>query len=174
MNPRKPSNATPKGPNSDLESLSQNDVTILAETFRLLGDPSRLRIMLCCMKGSSSVGDIAETLELSQSLVSHHLRLLRGARGFAGEVGHLPIGESGVQEALLDGAVRFGCDSDVRTRPIRDGNSGPSEQRELLFDGVCFWLAPEPQRRRRLGCCRCRSRPSRLDAAPGCSPRSRG
>lgn len=60
--------------------LSQNEITILAETFRLLGDPSRLRIMFCCMQGSCSVGDIAENLELSQSLVSHHLRLLRGAR----------------------------------------------------------------------------------------------
>lgn len=64
----------------DAFALSQNDVTILAETFRLLGDPSRLRIMLCCMKGSTSVGEIADSLELSQSLVSHHLRLLRGAR----------------------------------------------------------------------------------------------
>ncbi|ENO89968.1 ArsR/SmtB family transcription factor [Thauera linaloolentis] len=63
-----------------LSALSQNDITILAETFRLLGDPSRLRIMLCCMEGSTSVGEIADSLDLSQSLVSHHLRLLRGAR----------------------------------------------------------------------------------------------
>lgn len=61
-------------------ALAQNDITILAETFRLLGDPSRLKIMLCCLEGSSSVGDIADSLDLSQSLVSHHLRLLRGAR----------------------------------------------------------------------------------------------
>ncbi len=64
----------------DPAALSHHDIVILAETFRLLGDPSRLRIMLCCMQGSSSVGDIAESLDLSQSLVSHHLRLLRGAR----------------------------------------------------------------------------------------------
>lgn len=81
MTPRKSASASPKGPSADLASLSQNYVTILAETFRLLGDPSRLRIMLSCMKGSSSVGDIAESLELSQSLVSHHLRLLRGPPG---------------------------------------------------------------------------------------------
>ncbi|REF73413.1 MULTISPECIES: ArsR/SmtB family transcription factor [Paracoccus] len=61
-------------------SLSQNEVTILAETFRLLGDPSRLRIVLCCLDGPIAVSDIAERLELSVSLVSHHLRLLRGAR----------------------------------------------------------------------------------------------
>lgn len=52
----------------------------MAETFRLLGDPSRLKILLHCDNGPKSVTDISETLELSQSLVSHHLRLLRGAR----------------------------------------------------------------------------------------------
>lgn len=61
-------------------SLTRNDVTILAETFRLLGDPSRLRIVLCCLDGPIPVSEIAERLELSVSLVSHHLRLLRGAR----------------------------------------------------------------------------------------------
>jgi len=46
----------------------------------LMGDPSRLRIILTCLAGSLSVGDIAARLGLSPSLVSHHLRLLRGAR----------------------------------------------------------------------------------------------
>ena len=62
-----------------LPSLSQNEVTILAETFRLLGDPSRLKILLSCVPAPISVGDIAERLDLSVTLVSHHLRLLRGA-----------------------------------------------------------------------------------------------
>lgn len=69
----------------DHSSLAQNEVTILAETFRLLGDPSRLKILLCCMPAPISVGDIAEKLDLSLSLVSHHLRLLRGARLVRGE-----------------------------------------------------------------------------------------
>lgn len=59
---------------------STHKVAILAETFRLLGDPSRLRILLYCLQSSRSVGDIAQSLDLSQTLVSHHLRLLRGAR----------------------------------------------------------------------------------------------
>jgi DNA-binding transcriptional ArsR family regulator len=59
---------------------SQLDTTILAETFKLLGDPTRLRILFFCLDAPRSVGDIAATLDLSQSLVSHHLRLLRGAR----------------------------------------------------------------------------------------------
>ena len=114
MNTSKPFSTPPKGPSADLESLSQNDVTILAETFRLLGDPSRLRIMLCCMKGSSSVGDIAETLELSQSLVSHHLRLLRGARLVRGErqAKHIfySIADQHVSQVLQDMAVHISED----------------------------------------------------------------
>lgn len=56
------------------------DLAILAETFRLLGDPTRLRILFFCLQGPQAVGEIAAALELSQALVSHHLRLLRGAR----------------------------------------------------------------------------------------------
>jgi hypothetical protein len=52
----------------------------LADLFHLLGDPTRLRIVLACMPAPIAVSDIAATLELSGSLVSHHLRLLRAAR----------------------------------------------------------------------------------------------
>ena len=62
------------------EAPSSQELNFLAETFRLLGDPSRLKILLHCEDGPKSVTDISEALELSQSLVSHHLRLLRGAR----------------------------------------------------------------------------------------------
>lgn len=64
---------------------SQQDLTILSETFRLLGDPSRLKILLFCLSTPRPVSEIAEGVELSQSLVSHHLRLLRGARLVRGE-----------------------------------------------------------------------------------------
>lgn len=56
------------------------DVNLVAETFKLLGDPTRLRILLACLDGPRSVGEIAAAVGASQSLVSHHLRLLRGAR----------------------------------------------------------------------------------------------
>ncbi|MBR9910275.1 MAG: winged helix-turn-helix transcriptional regulator [Gammaproteobacteria bacterium] len=55
-------------------------ISQLADLFRLMGDSSRLRIILTCLHNSISVSDIARQLELSQSLVSHHLRLLRAAR----------------------------------------------------------------------------------------------
>lgn len=52
----------------------------LADLFRLLGDPTRLRIVLACLQGPVAVNDIAAQHDLSASLVSHHLRLLRAAR----------------------------------------------------------------------------------------------
>lgn len=60
------------------------DITIIAETFRLLGDPTRLKILLACLDAPRSVGEIALIVDASQSLVSHHLRLLRAARLVSG------------------------------------------------------------------------------------------
>jgi len=59
---------------------SEEQVSQLADLFRLMGDTSRLRIILTCLHTPINVSDIAEKLDLSQSLVSHHLRLLRAAR----------------------------------------------------------------------------------------------
>lgn len=58
----------------------ESPVAELADLFRLLGDTTRLRIVLACRQAPIAVGDIAASLSLSQSLVSHHLRLLRAAR----------------------------------------------------------------------------------------------
>ncbi len=55
-------------------------VSAVAEVFRLLGDPTRLRIALACLDGERNVGEIEAAVGQSQSLVSHHLRLLRTAR----------------------------------------------------------------------------------------------
>ena len=59
---------------------SEDQVTELTDMFRLMSDPSRLRIILTCLNSWVAVGDIAHNLGLSASLVSHHLRLLRASR----------------------------------------------------------------------------------------------
>ncbi len=60
--------------------IDNDQITELAEMFSLLGEPSRLKIILTCLDGEQSVGAIQAKTGLSQSLVSHHLRLLRAAR----------------------------------------------------------------------------------------------
>ena len=52
----------------------------VAEIFHLLGDPTRLRIVVTCLDTPRNVGEIATAVDVSQSLVSHHLRLLRATR----------------------------------------------------------------------------------------------
>lgn len=56
------------------------DIEQLADVFSLLGEPTRLRIVLACLDAPKAVGEIAQDLHLSMSLISHHLRLLRAAR----------------------------------------------------------------------------------------------
>ena len=55
-------------------------VSALADTFKVLGDATRVRILDVLSRDELCVGDIAGILELSESAVSHQLRLLRGAR----------------------------------------------------------------------------------------------
>ena len=62
------------------ERIGDDQVVELAETFRLMSDPTRLRIILACLDAPAAVGEMAERLGLTASLVSHHLRLLRSAR----------------------------------------------------------------------------------------------
>ncbi|MEM6914099.1 MAG: metalloregulator ArsR/SmtB family transcription factor [Pseudomonadota bacterium] len=60
--------------------LNLDQTTELAETFGLLGDPTRLSIVVACMDRERAAGEIADMIGSSPSLVSHHLRLLRSAR----------------------------------------------------------------------------------------------
>ena len=60
--------------------IGDDQVVELADMFRLMSDPTRLRIILACLDAPAAVGEMAERLGISPSLVSHHLRLLRAAR----------------------------------------------------------------------------------------------
>ncbi|HEC63003.1 MAG TPA: transcriptional regulator [Candidatus Acetothermia bacterium] len=49
----------------------------LAETFRVLADPTRVRILYLLSQAELCVHDLAQLLEVSQPAASHHLRILR-------------------------------------------------------------------------------------------------
>jgi ArsR family transcriptional regulator len=59
---------------------SPQAVTTLAETFKVLGDPTRLRIAYALAREELCVCDLATVLGVSQSVVSHSLRALRQMR----------------------------------------------------------------------------------------------
>jgi ArsR family transcriptional regulator, arsenate/arsenite/antimonite-responsive transcriptional repressor len=52
---------------------------IAALRFRALGDETRLRILEELVAGEAAVSDLTQRLEVGQSLMSHHLRILREA-----------------------------------------------------------------------------------------------
>jgi ArsR family transcriptional regulator len=52
----------------------------LAELFQALGDPTRVRMLSALWVGELCVCDLAATLGMSQSAISHQLRLLRQLR----------------------------------------------------------------------------------------------
>lgn len=52
----------------------------VAEIFKALADPTRVRILHALMHAELCVGDLAAVLEMSESAVSHQLRLLRSLR----------------------------------------------------------------------------------------------
>jgi len=63
-----------------IRSTTITDTTRLAEMFRLLGEPNRLSLVCACLEQARSVQQLADDADISMSLASHHLRLLRAAR----------------------------------------------------------------------------------------------
>lgn len=62
----------------DMEKeLEMEFVQEMTEFFRIFGDVTRIRILQSLLEGEKNVGDLAETVEMSQSAISHQLRVLR-------------------------------------------------------------------------------------------------
>jgi DNA-binding transcriptional ArsR family regulator len=60
--------------------LSRATTNQVADVFRLLGDPTRVRLVDALSHGERCVCDLSALVGLSESAVSHQLRLLRAAR----------------------------------------------------------------------------------------------
>jgi len=63
-----------------IDQLSEDRAEALAEMLRLMGEPNRLRIIVACLHEPQAVGAMAAALNMTPSLTSHHLRLLKAAR----------------------------------------------------------------------------------------------
>lgn len=60
--------------------LQPDTVGALSDIFKVLGDPTRVRILDVLSRGERCVMDLAHLLGLTESAVSHQLRLLRSTR----------------------------------------------------------------------------------------------
>lgn len=59
------------------ERIPLQEINDLSAIFKILSDPTRLRIISVLFQGEVCVCQISQQLEISQSAVSHQLRLLR-------------------------------------------------------------------------------------------------
>jgi ArsR family transcriptional regulator, lead/cadmium/zinc/bismuth-responsive transcriptional repressor len=60
--------------------VGEQTISEMAETFKVLGDQTRLKIVLTLSKQELCVLDIATVVGMSESAVSHQLRLLKSLR----------------------------------------------------------------------------------------------
>lgn len=59
------------------KALDEKEIQRLSQIFKTLGDPTRLRILTALSEQEMCVCDLAALLDVSESAVSHQLRLLR-------------------------------------------------------------------------------------------------
>ena len=62
------------------EELDEETLFLVSQTFKALSDPTRIRILNLLFTKEYSVNEIADTLDLRQSTVSHQLRFLKNLR----------------------------------------------------------------------------------------------
>lgn len=90
---------------------------VLADTFKLLGEPTRLKILLALSMEELCVNDIAAFLGMTRSAVSHQLRLLKSSRLVkfrrAGKRVYYSLDDQHVKHLLKDGLEHINDKSDI-------------------------------------------------------------
>ena len=60
------------------DALDAETASAVAERFKILADPTRVRLLSLLAQRELCVSELTEILEMEQSAVSHQLRTLRG------------------------------------------------------------------------------------------------
>lgn len=67
-----------KAVQSILDELPDEDALFdLAELFKIFGDSTRIKILFVLLESDLSVNDITKVLHMTQSAISHQLRILK-------------------------------------------------------------------------------------------------
>lgn len=88
-----------------------DDLTHLAEFFKVFGDPTRIKILSSLSVGEMCVCDIAYLLGMTQSAISHQLRTLKQARLVKnrkdGKVVYYALDDEHVEQIINQGLVHI-------------------------------------------------------------------
>ncbi|MGW0230652.1 ArsR/SmtB family transcription factor [Actinopolymorpha singaporensis] len=116
----------------DFDMPNDEQVHLAAESFRLLSDPTRIRILWALLQGESSVACLAELADATPTAVSQHLAklrlagLVRGRR--EGTFVYYTAADEHVRRLLTQGL--FHADHLDRDLPAGgDGTEGPPGHR---------------------------------------------
>ncbi|MCR5691319.1 MAG: metalloregulator ArsR/SmtB family transcription factor [Eubacterium sp.] len=65
---------------STVDTIQEDELYDLAELFKVFGDSTRIRILHALYNQERAVSDIAESLNMTQSAISHQLRILKQSK----------------------------------------------------------------------------------------------
>lgn len=101
--------------------IDHAQATELAGIFQVMGDPSRLRIISLLNQGELCVCDIAAALGMSQSAISHQLRVMRMAKLVKfrkqGRIAYYSLDDDHVQKLFTQGLDHVAHDNDGDGEP---------------------------------------------------------
>lgn len=93
----------------------------LAETFKALGDPTRLRLLAALAQEELCVCDLATLTKVSESAVSHSLRTLRQLRLVrhrkAGKIAYYRLDDDHVRRLIVEGLTHVSESADDTDPP---------------------------------------------------------
>jgi len=97
--------------------LDRQLVADAAEIFKVLGDPTRMRLLYALTQRELCVCDLSAVLAMTQSAISHQLRVLRSARLVryrkVGTIVYYSLADTHVVQ-LIDGGVDHARESPPR------------------------------------------------------------
>lgn len=63
-----------------LDRVKEKELYELAELFKIFGDSTRIKILYALFNGEKNVGEIADSLDMNQSAISHQLKILKTSK----------------------------------------------------------------------------------------------
>jgi len=88
------------------KKLSTEALALIADRFKVLSEPLRLRILHLLQEGEKSVGELTDTISTSQPNVSKHLKILQDA----GIVKRKQVGNT-VYYSIADQSIFILCEA---------------------------------------------------------------
>ena len=92
-----------------MKLLDEDKIIDLAELFKMFGDSTRVKIINVLLDGGMCVKDIADKINMSQSAVSHQLRILKSSKLIrcckCGKEAHYFLADEHVEKIF-----RMGCE----------------------------------------------------------------